>query len=136
MLLSPRLKRSLLAVAVLTAVELGAMWFLWPEPAIGPASFRRIEVGMPRAEVETIIGLPPGEYYRRLGKLPHFVVLEEKGEVRRDWRPLPKVNWVGSDYLISVSFDDDLVEYCMLFGLSGTSQRQGVLEQIRGWLGW
>lgn len=76
MVFNPQLKRCLLLVAALTVVVLGATWYLWPEPPIGPASYRRIELGMTQAEVEAVIGLPPGNYSRattagqlRLGRL-------------------------------------------------------------------
>jgi hypothetical protein len=89
-----QLKRGLLAVVVLTVAALGTMWLMWPEPA----SFRRIELDMTQAEIEALIGLPPGRYPGRrfrpdfAGSKRTFIRVllhrHESSSTRSSWRPL------------------------------------------------
>lgn len=133
---STKLKRSLLAVAALTAVVLAVVWLLWPEPAIGPASYERIRLGMTQAEVEAVIGLPPGIYHNQIG-----------GEaLTSDVRGLPmsrssdyhrSAEWWGTKHGIFVAFDKSgAVVGCQLFDVQPPRGSAGLLERIRSWLGW
>jgi hypothetical protein len=145
MVLSPRLKRGLLAVAVLTTGVLGAVWLLWPEPPISPANFRRIELGMTQAEIEAIIGLPPGVYYGRPSVPSNqldFVHVEGKGKVPKDGDDgedgnfRPSVEWVGHRFSILVDFEQGQATCCRLFELAPPGGSPGMLDRIRSWLGW
>jgi hypothetical protein len=145
-----RLKRRLLAVAVLTFMAFGAVWLLWPEPAIGPASYQRIELGMTQPEIEAIIGLPPGDYTGRpkatalnlpvRRNIP--IRIEEKGIITLqdgaysvDDR-VPGVEWLGSRCFIVVVFEDGQATYCGLHVDTMAGKPPGLLDQIRSWLGW
>jgi hypothetical protein len=140
-----KLKRRLLAVAVLTTVALGAVWMLWPEqePAIGPESYRRIRLGMTQAEIEAAIGIPPGIYSRH-SKVSQWVsrtLVEQRGirplqdgEYSLE-KPRPGVEWIGDVYVIEVVFEHELATCCVLW--DATAERPlGILDRIRSWLGW
>jgi hypothetical protein len=57
-------RRTLLAaLAGLAVVVAAGAWLLWPrQDRITPENLDRIELGMTRAEVEAILGGPPGDY--------------------------------------------------------------------------
>jgi hypothetical protein len=142
---SPRLKRSLLAVAVLTGVVLGAVWVLWPEPAIGPASYERIQLAMTQAEVEAVIGLPPGNYYRYPGGIPwnwkrgpFGFTREEKGlSLRHRSEQIPFEHWWGNEYAIQVAFDPDGHAIgCALLDVEPVGSSPSLLYSIRTRLRW
>jgi hypothetical protein len=136
MRLSTKLKRSLLAVAVLTAVVLAATWFLWPGSAIGPTRYRRIQLGMTQAEVEAIIGLPPGDYYG----VPDFIVgsgREQMGlPVHRQDNDSKVAAWCGNMHIICVTFDSDgCVAGSGLWDIELLGKPPTLLDRVRSRLG-
>ena len=58
-----RRRTLLVALTGLAVVVAAGVWFQWPrQDRITPANLDRIERGMKRAEVEAILGGPPGDY--------------------------------------------------------------------------
>lgn len=132
-----RLKRRLLVVAVLTMFAFGALWLLWPEPVIGPASYQRIELGMTEAEIEAMIGLPPSHHYPdRIILAPEpYGYVAAKGNYPGEGN-MPSVEWRGSKYSIVVFFENGQASYCGLFELGKSMKPPDLLVRIRNWLGW
>src|SRR5262245_23145775 len=59
------MKRKLKWIAVVLAVLLlgfGTALFLWPRDRITPSTYGRLTLGMTQKDVESLIGLPPGDY--------------------------------------------------------------------------
>jgi hypothetical protein len=119
-------------VVALLAVVVLVGWSILRRDPIGPSSYYRIRQGMTRAGVETIIGLPPGDYSNReemyenelrkfnrmgspeKGKKPAFkFAAEVLGWGYGSDSGLPIVNfdaftfesWVGDKYGLNVCFD-------------------------------
>jgi hypothetical protein len=132
-----RLKRRLLVVAALTWIVFCAIWLLWPEPIIGPASFHRIQLGMPETEIEAAIGPPSHQD-------SHLIVLvpvlnrcrAEKGTIQSGTQASSSAEWRGSRYTIVVVFENGRATYCGLFELGTSLRPPSLLHQIRNWLGW
>lgn len=108
-------------VAVLAGV---AYWLLLPTDPIGPQAFERIQLGMTEAEVEAVVGLPPGQYYsdgyarpERSQFEPSVSLITETGvpyeEFRRDQNRLgrsdriPLNSWSCDRYWIKVGFGEN-----------------------------
>jgi hypothetical protein len=54
-----------ISVSILAVVAVGLFvggWLMLPKPRINEESFGRIKIGMTQAQVEEIIGAPPGDY--------------------------------------------------------------------------
>ena len=62
-----RRRRLLLGAGALALLGAGwlvwAVWYYRPWDPIGSFTYRRLSLGMTRKEVETAIGLPPGDYH-------------------------------------------------------------------------
>jgi hypothetical protein len=132
------LKRGLLAVAALTAVGLGAVWCLWPAPAIGQSSYERIQLGMTPTEVEAVIGLPPGDYSGRTkANRPVICVrTQEKWPADLVERPTGDLLlWIGREHTIGIALHHEQVTYCTLRTFRAP-EPPGILARIRSWLGW
>jgi hypothetical protein len=86
---------------------------------------------MSLAEVEQIIGLPPGDY----GRDKNFGVAEHAGPPApaRHWK-----NWAGDHWIISVEFDPEgKVSSCALVDRRGLSvQKQTRWERVKALLGY
>lgn len=97
------LRRLFLGVLIVVVVLIGYYaYFLWTLPEVSRADFERIQVGMTQAEVEAIIGGPPGEY---AGYKPpwHYRSLESPFAVIGTERK----KWTGDGGVIYVGFDVD-----------------------------
>jgi hypothetical protein len=88
-----------LVLAVSLLVGAGAIIAFRPlPPPIDRASFDRIKVGMPKREVEAILGGPPGNYTTKtVISSPRRGVLSEPGN---------KQSWLGNEGMVLVRFDD------------------------------
>jgi hypothetical protein len=80
-----------------------------PRPSpVTRAAFERIERGMTRAEVEDILGGPPGDYRTRPGAR---LLIDIRGGGSM---PVPAyrsfATWEGDEGIIEVTFDRDIVE--------------------------
>jgi hypothetical protein len=129
---------------------IGLTWFFWPEDRIGPANYRRIQVGMKQEEIEAIIGLPPGDYYtgpRGVGGLmsrgPFGFLRREKGLsvdnvcVGQIPDGFTARSWEGNHYSIQVLFNaerDAVGVY--LWKIRPAVDPPSLLERFRNWLGW
>lgn len=132
---STKLKIRLLAVAVLIPIVSSAMWLLRPEPTIGPASYERIKLGMTEAEIEAVIGLPPGSYYGSADR-------KAESRTQKGVPTLPSsgyhrsAEWWGTQYGIIVAFDKSGAAVgCCLFDVRLTREPSGLLDHLRYWLG-
>src|SRR5438876_12330427 len=71
-----------------------------PGPQINRASYEQIQVGMTQAQVEAILGGPPGDYGAR--ELEAYTHIGSEGQ-------LPEVGrverWLGTSAFIAVEFD-------------------------------
>jgi hypothetical protein len=64
-------------------VGLIAAWLLWPVPPgvrFTREQYDRIQLGITRAEVETIMGMPPGYYYKSDSNYEGPVYEEDEGD--------------------------------------------------------
>jgi hypothetical protein len=113
-------KRVCITSLVLAAVALGMGALLVRPRGIGPASFQRIQSGMSLQEVETVIGLPHGDYFMRRESVddrgPYWGRLEQGGEpVDRLRMNTTKVGskkvsvrtWRGNDHYLQIAFDEN-----------------------------
>jgi hypothetical protein len=99
-----RRRKLLVVLAGLAVLAVGA-FLLWPRPdRITRDYFQRIRIGMGRAEVEAILGGPPGDY-TTLNVSPHIgmrivVDMDDDGTIRN----YPPEEWTGNTMSIWVSF--------------------------------
>jgi hypothetical protein len=100
-------RRVLLSVSILAVLAIGIFvggWLLQPKPRIDQESYDRIKVGMTLAEVEAIIGAPPGDYGVGTGEIEVWFTWEVKtGDVH--WPRLPageRKEWLGQQHAITV----------------------------------
>jgi hypothetical protein len=113
-------------LGVLVVVPLLGVYFArpsGPRPGITPDNVRAIEPGMSAAEVERLMGVPPGLHD------PHITV-----EAAPDTKEAGK-HWVGSRAAAYVCFDEEgRVTVC--YPLVVTPMRKpGFVERVRRWLG-
>jgi hypothetical protein len=105
-----RVRRRYVLSGLLLAFICGVgLWAAWPAPSpIGRAGLGKIRPGMRRAEVEALLGGPPGDY-RCEGAVYEATAVEAPG-----WHP-PTADysldgaeeWRGDRMLIAVKFDRD-----------------------------
>jgi hypothetical protein len=130
---------------LLAAVALGMSAFVFPPRGIGPACFQRIRSGMRLPKVETVVGLPPGDYFTRPEgvdpRTPYWVLREQGGEpVERLRTNTTKVGsqkvsvryWRGNDYYIQVAFDEN--DSAVAWTLHEAAE-SSFIERIRSWFG-
>jgi hypothetical protein len=136
-------KRMCLTSLVLAAAALGMGAFLVRPRGIGPAHFQRIRSGMSLHEVETVIGLPHGDYFTRResfdDRAPYWVHRQQCGEpVDRLRTHTTKVgskkvsvrSWRGNDYYIQVAFDEN--DSAIAWSLHEAAE-WSFIERIRSW---
>src|SRR5262249_51637043 len=95
---------SLLAFALLTTGWAALAVYTRP-PGITPEGFDRIRAGMPKREVEAILGVPPGKYS---DDAPREQVGDGWGvPLREPWYDYPYDIWFSYDTIILVVFHAD-----------------------------
>src|SRR5262245_14338544 len=107
-----RRRTLLVALAGLAVTVPVAAWLLWPgQDEITPENYERIKAGMSRAEVEAILGGPPGDYRTVQTVTECFVVdeLASRAESDQVFRPDGKQMWFGNKGYICISFESGFV---------------------------
>jgi hypothetical protein len=113
-------------LGVLVGVPLLGLFFSWPAsraPGITPNNVQAITAGMSAAEVETLLGSPPGLYD------PHVTVEAVPPTAA------PGKHWIGSRAAVYVCFDPTgrVIECYPL--VVRPMKRGGLSERVRRWLG-
>ena len=97
--------RRFLAVVVFVGVGVALVCWLRPARHTGPTyeAFLRVKDGMTQAEVEQVLGMPPGDYSTRP---TNFLCASTTSS------PMPKEmryhrSWAGNDLLVDVYFDQN-----------------------------
>ncbi len=91
-----------LTLAVVLGLAL--LWWVSPSDPVGWHSYRRVELGMTAAEVEAVIGLPPGSHQKLAeGEL---LVYDNAAEASRGTRNGVKgCSWVGNAGNLTICLD-------------------------------
>jgi hypothetical protein len=101
-----------------------------PSARINPLAYERIEAGMTQSEVETIIGLPPGDYRSNLASPRHRAEFVPKAGVQI-------LEWEVDDCNIQVRVDEQsgrvLSKIC---GEPLPSRTRRFFNQLRERAGW
>ena len=140
-------RRKCISYLLLAAVTLAIGTCFARPRVIGPACFHRIRSGMKLSEVESVIGLPHGDYYTRPPTLdwraPYWGLREQCGEpTDHMWAHTTTVgnkkvsvrSWRGNNYYIHVAFDEnDSVVAWSLYEILAPKELS-FLERIRRWL--
>jgi hypothetical protein len=100
------------------------------EPRIDAERFEKIQVGMTPEQVQSLIGVPPGNYTHGQLKIIHDVGLEGSSDFYKEW--------VGEEIAILVWLDDagkvsrkeSVQTSNLLLG------RERFLDRVRRWLRW
>jgi hypothetical protein len=142
------MKRKLKWLAIVLAVlllGLGTALLLWPRDRITAASLKLIHLGMPKEDVEEILGRPGTnvmEFERKLieleakaGKPPFVpmseVLVEPEGfEFTFDCKC-----WLGRGGIILIQFDREAEVQALGFVVIRAGQ-PNIIERLRDWLGW
>jgi hypothetical protein len=107
-------------------VALVASWLLWPRTAITRENADRIQEGMTLANVEAILGGPPGVY--TADGQDWSMEMLRNGKYRSNHT---RRIWVGDDGGIRIDFDED--------GCVAASQwcprQRSLWDRMCGWLG-
>ena len=136
-------RRALLGCLVFAALGVAAGLLATPR-AISPASYGSIRAGMSKEEVESVIGLPAGDYYIRPRsgdwRAPYWGLRGQGGEKVDLWSWTTKVRdkdvsvqtWRGNHYILHVAFDetDSAIAWSIHEILT---MSESTLEQIRMW---
>lgn len=125
------MKRSLVIVLSIVCIVAAFVVAALPRHNITPDAAKQIRVGMTRAEVEQILGGPPGHYYR-WRKFTISLPFIPSGD-----------QWIADDFAVIVAYDAaNRVEYVQTsdqlyrgprgFFLDGNNM---IPEFVRNWLG-
>jgi hypothetical protein len=85
--------------AALSVLALATVWFALPRPGINHSNFQRIKAGMTQADVEALMGCPPGDYS------DDNAFLWAYGEGWGVRNAGMDACWTSNDGLVSASFD-------------------------------
>ncbi len=125
--------RTLLIALALLAIGVGIYLCLPKSPRFTEDQYERIQLGMTLAEVEAVLGCPPGNY------APVDLVSMARGkQPRTDWAadvPEPLFNDQQRALCIHVLFDADgkvKEKHCTRM----TYFPPTLLERLRAWVGW
>ncbi len=124
-------RRLVLLAAAVLALPMG--WLTWhltrPRPVITWERAQAIRVGMTRAEVESLLGGPAGDY------VGDAAVTYTRGSVGEDDTGFYQgTNWWGAQGIIQVQFtDEDRVESAAYYP-AHISKRVGLRERL--WASW
>ncbi len=115
----------LAAAASLGLTVCVSVWQVSGPHPVNRANFERIQVGMTQAEVEAILGCPPGDY-ATVDYLPEFC----------GFMILGATVWVSNDGDVRVWFDNEgRVEQAYFFELL-VRRPPSLLDRVRAWVGW
>jgi hypothetical protein len=95
----------LLALPVALGCSAALLWVVWPHTAITPDNAAKIKRGMTLAEVEAILGGPPGNYasnYTGLG-----TGYAGPGGALIVFDVQERTTWAGDDGMLTVFLDND-----------------------------
>jgi hypothetical protein len=109
-------KRLFLVLAALAALAVaGTAAVLWPRPRVTKESYECVKLGMTRREVESIVGVPPGDYTGGPMRPTDDEYAEDiRGDVVESWHRLgdgkislllPSERWEGDAGCLGVGFD-------------------------------
>jgi hypothetical protein len=123
-----RTRRLLLLILPAGLVALAiAIWVLWPRTAINRENFEKIHRGMAVAEVEAILGGPPGDYGSG-SEAPYNDLFIPSGN-----RLIAGEEWIGPEAVITVAFDQTgRVRNTQILERGG---RDPLWTRFRHWLG-
>lgn len=124
----PVLALGLLAALLFLAGAGALLWLNTPRHRISRESFEKIQVGMTRAEVEEILGVPPGDY----GPGNTYALLNQSrgATFPTGWST---VAWKAGDMSVLVAYD---LEGRVAWKKLGRALRRNFLSRLRRWLGW
>ncbi len=104
-----RLRQWLVALGGLTLA--GSAWGLalvsGPEEPFGPATYRKVRLGMSRSDVREAIGMPPGNYGPPIWGLTGYSVLGEWGAEPWAAVVLPPEEWFDDRHILVVGYRPD-----------------------------
>jgi hypothetical protein len=113
-------RRTWVCCLLLAAVAIGTGVFFVRTRGIGPTSFKKIRAGMTVEQVETVIGLPDGDYYTRPPdvdwRAPYWGLRDRGGEPAEElWTHTTKLrgknvtvrSWRNNYYFVHVAFDEN-----------------------------
>jgi hypothetical protein len=127
-----RLLAALLALVAGLLLFVGWCWVSRPRHRINEASFEHIWSGMTRAEVEAILGVPPGIYVpRELADAIDPI----NNWVAADSPELQTETWWSSEGGVIVTFRRDGTVNTAQF-IPVCFESPTLLERIKSWLGW
>jgi hypothetical protein len=127
-----------LLVGVLVGAVIGGVTVAYltapPHPRINPGQYERIREGMTLADVNLIIGGPPGDYHP--GNLGTRVrVIDGRDDFGEDLR-LTQMYWSGAEYEIGVLLDRDGIVVARQLTEIASPRQPSWLERLRQTLGW
>jgi hypothetical protein len=134
---------SLLGLGTIVLLLLAFGWHAMqpapPSAKIGPKAYVRVQEGMAREEVQSAIGLPPGDYrdsaHKPGGRLHTEWSEEAAGEEFGARDSASRLQWEGNTYSIVAGFDEaGLVTWKTLWRHVPPTPH-GPREQLRAWLG-
>jgi hypothetical protein len=102
-MMASRKRRRLLIALGLVLAAVAAWYLLAPVPRISSYYSRKIQPGMTRAQVETILGGPPGDYRTAPFRLPDDQIIAQVPAGER-WLPAGE-QWQGDRFSVYVTFD-------------------------------
>lgn len=127
--MSKRQRLPLLFVSAIFVAAVTCYFLLAPRHPVSWYGYNRIELGMTEAEVEKVVGLPPG-WYEPMPEGEYQVLVHEQAASRG--RTSGKgYSWVSSRGHLDVNFDD----HGKVVGVSFTPTRHvpSFFERIRRW---
>ena len=139
--------RQRLLWAGMGCLALAACLNLWPASKPHPVNetnFRRIQLGMTRAEVEGVLGCPPGYYTTEeswdVWVTTPIAVVGYHENVGHYCDPAARTAWYSDHGFAHLWFhDDDRVKYgyfCRFVPMEPLRVRPSLLDRLRAWLGW
>jgi hypothetical protein len=119
----------LISATALLVLAATLTWIFWPRPQLIPGGFEKVKVGMTLAEVETVLGGPPGVYCSDRA-YANYTTSGVKG--KRDSSIIHE--WVGAENCIAVWFNADGQSTGLWHGR--TLYTPGYFDRVLGWFGW
>jgi hypothetical protein len=133
------LAAALVAVLLLTVIAVSALRSLPPRGRIDADAYGRVRQGMDRAQVQTAVGLPPGDYRDRAhrpGGRAFTEWSEEAAAEEFDGVAADRLQWEGNEYSISAGFDDAGRLTWKTLWRHGSPPSRGPVDELHRRLGW